>query len=235
MPAGMTVYNDGGTIQVDENYKNLRFYGRATLSTTSVPNGDRYRNYQHADFTYTAVYNQPPMIAIESSAAGFIFLVSTSGNTFTFRVVFPLQGGSTSFTYWIFDQPNGNSSSTYGLQVFDDQGRLTFDALMGYAKYIDRISIPSETSGTGGNVSYPIPAGRKYLPVQAVCGTYAQSNPVQQPGAPPTFDRHIVTRLVRTDSTQIITEAQFVSINMTFAMPSMRRAAEYMIVDVTYL
>lgn len=235
MPAGLTVYNDSNTLQVDQNYKNLRYYGKATLSTTSVPNGDRYRNYQHADFTYTAVYNQPPMIAIESAAAGFIFLVSNTGNTFTFRVVFPLQGSSTSFTYWIFDQPNGTSSSTYGLQVFDEQGRLTFDALMGYPKYIDRFVVPSESAGTGGNLSYPIPAGKKYLPVQAVVGTYAQSNPVQQPGQPPSFARSVVTRLVRVDSTQIITEAQLVNISMTFAMPSIRRAAEYMVVDVTYL
>jgi len=235
MPAGITIYNSSDTVQIDETYRNLRLASKQSLTTTVVSGGTKYSNYQHADFTYTSVYGKTPMVGIDSSGASFVFLLSKSGSSFTFRAVFPLAGSTVSLVAWIFDEPPSASSTTYGLQVFAADGSLVFDATMPYANYAATVVIPSETSGGTENITYNVPSGRKYLPVQAVCGVYAQSNPVSQPGQPPSFQRVTNIRLIRTDATQIVSQNMLISFSMTFAIPSIRRAANYLLLDVTYL
>lgn len=232
MPAGLTILNDSNTVQIDENYKNLEVTKKSPFSTTAAAGGSNWGNYQHADITYQARSVNPPMVAVEASSGSFVFLLASSGGSYTFRVVFPLATGSVSGTFWIFDEPPGQSSSTFGLQVFNDQGKLTFDAIARYARIVGRLSVPSQSSGDPDQ-QFAVPSGRKYIPVQSVCGTYAQSNPVSQPGVPPSFDRLIVIRLVSNLVGTIQTSRHTIGYNMSFAMPGLRRTAEYTIVDVT--
>lgn len=232
MPAGLTILNDSNTVQIDENYKNLEVTSKSSFSTTTGPGSSNWGNYQHADVTYQARSANPPMVAVEASTGSFVFLLASSGGSFTFRLVFPLATGPVSGAFWIFDEPPGQSNSTFGLQVFDEQERLTFDALARYARVVCRLSVPSQSSGDPDQ-QFPVPVGRKYIPVQSVCGTYAQSNPVSQPGVPPSFDRLIVIRLVSNQAGTIQTSRHTIGYNMSFAMPGLRRTAEYTIIDVT--
>ncbi|RRU23566.1 hypothetical protein [Stenotrophomonas sp. 278] len=232
MPAGLTIVNDANTVQIDENYKNLAVATKVPFTTTIVSGGAFWGNYQHADIVYTARYAEPPMVAVEATEGSFVFLLSATGNTFTFRMVFPLAGSTVTGTFWIFDQPPSSSTSTFGLQVCDAQGRLTFDALFRYARVVGRMSVPFQNWGDPDQ-QYPVPAGRKYIAVQSVCGTYAQSNPISIPGQPPSFDRLIAIRLVLNQPGALQTARHLMTYNMSFAMPSMRRTAEYTILDMT--
>jgi len=232
MPAGLTIINGSNTVQIDENYKNLTVASKVAISTTINPGGSNWGNYQHADVVYTSRYAEPPMVAVEASEASFVMLLSASGNTFTYRIVFLLAGAAVAGTFWIFDQPPSTSSSTFGLQVFDAQGRITFDALFRYSRVVGRMSVPFQNSGDADQ-QFAVPAGRKYIAVQSVCGTYAQSNPISIPGQPPSFDRVIVMRMIRNQPGLLQTARFTFSYNMSFAMPSLRRSAEYTILDMT--
>lgn len=232
MTAGLTIVNGSNTVQIDENYKNLALASKVAISTTITPGGSNWGNYQHADVVYASRYSEPPMVSVEATEASFVMLLSASGNTFTYRIVFLAAGSTVAGTFWIFDQPPSTSSSTLGLQVFDAQGRLTFDALFRYARVVGRMSVPFQNSADPDQ-QFVVPAGRKYIAVQSVCGTYAQSNPISIPGQPPSFDRVIVMRMIRNAPGLLQTSKYTFSYQMSFAMPSLRRTAEYTILDMT--
>jgi len=233
MAAGLTVLNDAYTVQIDENYKNLSLATKGLVATGTKSDGSFSYNEQHADIVYTANSSSPPMLAVLGDYMGYVVLLSRSGNTFTWRAVFPSASGSISVNYWIFDKPPNAAVGTFGLKVWDSAGNLSFDSNMLYAKVVGTLTTPV-TGSSPPVASFPIPAGRTYIAVQNDLGQYAVSVPVSNPGMPPSFAQQLTVVGIKRQGQQLLTEHQFRSYGPLFSpKPTTFNDAAYLILDVT--
>lgn len=233
MPAGIVIYNDSGTVQIDATFKNLSLALKGTLVTGTKSDGSFHYNDQHVDIVYTANSSTPPMLAVLGDYMGFMVLLSRSGNTFTWRAVLPTAPGAASVNYWIFDKPPNNSNSKFGLQVWDESGNLCFDALYRYAKVVGTLTTPV-TGSSPPSASFPIPSGRTYIAVQNDLGQYAVSVPISNPGQPPSFAQQLTIVGIKRQGQQLMTEHTFRSYGPLFSpKPTTFNDAAYLILDVT--
>lgn len=115
MPVGLEIINDAGTILIDSASPTLAM--RQKVAATSDAGKLIVQTFNAVEF---------PTLALRSTA-GWVALVSAvivSGNmTYTLRT----QNASQAVTLYFFDRP-AISAVGYGFQVFDDTGKLTFDA-----------------------------------------------------------------------------------------------------------
>lgn len=130
MPAGFTIWNpDGHTVQVDDTYRNLAVREQGVINTVgSLFGGGSIVSFNRSGLQY-------PLLALggtnwtmgaswNDQSGGFIFNVVSAGPV------------GTGVPYFIFDVPD-NTDFHYGAQVFDSQGRKTFDALRKYLRVVD--------------------------------------------------------------------------------------------------
>lgn len=121
MADGIKIYNDSGTIQIDESYFNLVLIDKFS-SSLSVPG-----TFPYASTNYS-VTSDVACIAIQCSPGYFIISGSQfSSGTWTFRIEFPFNGGSTTVNYTVFafglcPAP----SDTFGLHVKSATGATIF-------------------------------------------------------------------------------------------------------------
>lgn len=122
MPAGLQVFNDSSTIQIDSTWANYSLFSVVTVNSTFTQWGEP--NYAGAVYSTNVAAD----IVFASSSSPFfpVCIVQVSG-TRQYRVGTGKQQG-VPVTFYIFrKQPP--RESTYGMQVFDAQGTLVFDAL----------------------------------------------------------------------------------------------------------
>ncbi|WP_036114453.1 MULTISPECIES: hypothetical protein [Luteibacter] len=121
MGLGAEIYNDAGQLIADTNFASLALVkrGTATLGQDSVapPN--------QATSASVTVQGEFPFIAYRSPVPLALWFVERSGNTWTFHFLSTSGNAGTPFTWYVFDRPT--AVSNLGMQLFDDQGRLTFD------------------------------------------------------------------------------------------------------------
>src|SRR5690606_32679498 len=106
MPAGIIVYNDSGTIQIDENYQNLFVVASGTGGTVPSKSG----------------FSDVAMVAAQNSATeyvGFGFSVSPTTKWWVLDTL-----------------PSNTPDPGYGFRVWTDAGKLAFDATRKPARYI---------------------------------------------------------------------------------------------------
>lgn len=119
MPAGMTVYNDWGTVQIDENW--------ATLAhrTTLTLNVDQAHEFTFSVRGSVSVIADSPMVCWRSGAPVALARSSQGGGawTFTFYSRTP-----TWVVLYVFDRP-AFLPQNIGLEVFDAAGRKTFGSV----------------------------------------------------------------------------------------------------------
>lgn len=134
MPAGITIINDGGTTQIDENWKNYGYRQRipvtVTAYDTSPPNPPGFNGA-----TYQLVVSGSPQLLIACKAAELLpvkqqsyFDGSTWYSTWLFMKQLGLLGtGGVTETVWfyIFDAMDG-AYSNVGLEVFNAGGQRVF-------------------------------------------------------------------------------------------------------------
>jgi len=143
MPAGLEILNGQGSYQIDGNYANLMFVRKGVASTVQAPAGD-------------AMSNNPTRVAITVNAGEFVAyscplpaaVAGKSGATVYINVAGPV---GTQVSYWIFAAGSGTSPS--GLQVFNEQGALVFDASW---KLLNVVGV---SAGVG---TFQYPTGRTY-------------------------------------------------------------------------
>lgn len=138
MPGGFQVFNESGGFVIDGSYMNLSLASKSTAAT--VPNG----NFNQTRFTYSSpsAVSVPPILAIQCPVRVVISGPVVSGNTYDWLVV--SYAGATSVTGFVFVEP-AKSGNTYGLQVFNENEDLVFDATFPYMRVIDLIA-PPETN-----------------------------------------------------------------------------------------
>ena len=114
MPVGLEIINDAGTILIDSKDPSLSLHSKVTLSATNRRITHTFNNVEF------------PTLALRSTA-GWVCVISEtrSGNSITY--VLGTFGNTQSVTLYLFDRPT-LSPANFGFQVFDEQGRLTFDA-----------------------------------------------------------------------------------------------------------
>lgn len=121
MTAGIRIYNDYGSTQIDENAFNLNLAYKGTVTTTvSVP---------PTTAAYLTVTGNMPLLALgQPSVGGFIIeqVNNTSANTWQYIISIygPL---GTTIPYYVFDnvQTTGSTNGV-GFQVFNASGLPTF-------------------------------------------------------------------------------------------------------------
>lgn len=144
MAAGLTVYNTAGTIQIDENYRNM-------MVANSGTNG-----------TPTATNISWPLCAIRSTSLVLAYnLTNTSTASYT------VWGGGAGYNWYVFDL-RVTPSTNVGLQVFNGSGELIFDSGQKPMRIVDYFVFNNESEWNGVSRTYP--AGRTYA---VIIGKYA--------------------------------------------------------------
>lgn len=165
MAYGLQVFNDGGYLQIDQDFSNfaLRYTGALNaLTWTAVPEagplnpGVPVMNMSVASVTLTC---DTPLVAIDPSAGGGMcafWMFTKSGSAYTFYFYCNTTNiATTGCRYMIFDQPPPISGG-FGLAVYKADGSLAFHSDYTYMRVADVVS-PSTTS-----TPVAVPSGRKY-------------------------------------------------------------------------
>lgn len=132
MPAGITIINNGGTVQIDENWKNYGYRQRIPVSVsvydTSPPNPTGFNGA-----TYQLAVSGSPQLLVACRAADLLPVKQFSyysGGTWYITWLFMKQlgvFGTVSETVWfyVFDEMGG-AYSNVGLEVFNASGQRVF-------------------------------------------------------------------------------------------------------------
>lgn len=150
MGVGFQVFNNDGFIQIDADYLNLELKqkGPFSLNGSNTANGGGVSSGVQVSFT-----GESPVIAIKSTTFCCAYPLSRSGNTFNFYIY---NGDNQACTgeYFIFDNSSDASAGNTGMQIFNAQGRLVFDANKKYLKVLDYWQVDNQP-GEGISRDYP--------------------------------------------------------------------------------
>lgn len=151
MPAGLTIYNDSGTVQVDESYRNVALKEkRAVALSHSIG----------AVYTNIVVTGVNALVAMQSANyAPFLVETTFDGVDWTYRWGFQYLGAGaptsdTAYAY-IFDVVDPNPDN-FGMEVYDASGNLVFHSS---AKCLKIVAVAGHSSGYTGT------SGRVYVPL----------------------------------------------------------------------
>jgi hypothetical protein len=173
MPAGFQIINDGGVVQVDQDFKNYALFSKTTIS--SWPS-----NWNSG--TGASVYSAS--VSVPASGSYVIALVTDStsyasvmygGTVMAYRST----SGLPSVTAYVFAAP-GASGASSGLQVFDAAGQVVFDAALKYMRVVYAGAIPSRSLPNDVPYTYSgLPSGS-----YAVVQSFSRQHYVYSPGVP---------------------------------------------------
>lgn len=132
MPAGLTIFNDGGTVQIDENWKNYGFRQKIPVAVTSYdtspPNPTGFNGA-----TYQLAVAGSPQLLVACKAAVLLPVKLHSyydGSTWYLNWLFLKQSGvfgavGETVEFYVFDAMNSVYSNV-GLEVFNAAGERVF-------------------------------------------------------------------------------------------------------------
>jgi hypothetical protein len=117
MPAGFSVVGSHGVVQIDENFFNLVFVAKGTVTPSA---GGSFGVISSA----TVVVNgSTPILCLRSlNGPSLIESVSVSGNTYTYTI-----RSAGIFTWYLFDKMPASSQSS-GLEVRNSSGQVVFNS-----------------------------------------------------------------------------------------------------------
>lgn len=144
MATGIKIYNDAGTVQIDETYANLVLVDKQTI-TISTPVTTAYDYTCAGDVVAVAVKVYPETFVTKSA--------QFTGTGWVYRFLFfnnPDTTGTCTFTVYAFGKPPP-ATETVGLKVLDGSGNLVFHSQF---KPLRIISVNSNAVGYTG------PSGR---------------------------------------------------------------------------
>lgn len=154
MAAGLQVFNDSNTVQVDSTWSNYALVEKFTALSIANPNtgtplfdfGYRYMAGRDDDLVFVHCKSEFNLVGFNYTSGQRYLPVATytSGVPITF--------------YRFRQQPP--TSSTYGLQVFNESGVLCFDALSHFARI--SLSVNGSYNNLLQSMSYGITPGREY-------------------------------------------------------------------------
>ena len=133
MAFGATVYNDGGNIVIDPDFRNLVLRSKTSLTfVTTYQSSGRVSGYvDRKTVSLTNAVN--PLIAFKSDQGVGLMGLSISGSTYTWTIS---ANQDHTCTVYIFDYAP-TPTSTLGMQVFDSSGNQVFNSDAKYMKVVD--------------------------------------------------------------------------------------------------
>lgn len=137
MTAGLTTFTDQGIMQIDSNFKTVSPAFRLTYTGPYSSASSTFTGSWH-QFTIT-VPTDVKYLFFSSSVDRTIGLMKKSGTEHTFRT--STQG--TVEVYGFKDTPAQASSGNFGLQLFDENGVLTFDSNNNFMKVANVFTVPT--------------------------------------------------------------------------------------------
>lgn len=159
MPAGLTIYNDSGTVQIDESYRNVALREkRAVPLSHSI--GQVYETI--------VVAGVNSLMAMQSAYyAPFLLETSFDGTNWSYRWGFEYLGmglptSDTAYAY-IFDVVEPNPDN-FGLEVYDASSNLVYHSS---AKVLKIVSVQNHASGYTGA------SGRVFVPLILSASMYS--------------------------------------------------------------
>lgn len=147
MALGLFFKNDSGSIQIDENYKNVAFKSKSTLTL----NGSGAGNF--------TISGTSPVIAYRSSSGVVLVHATSSGSDWTFYFRGP---ASASITYYVFDEPSSDDSGA-PFVVYNASGEPTFNSNERYMRVVDFVE--TTVDGTSYSQTETYPSGKTYAVV----------------------------------------------------------------------
>lgn len=227
MPAGMQIFlEDGGDVQIDDNFFNLALTGKYSVSCT--PN----LNLQSGSLT---ISGKSPVVAFSGPGYVAIHSMSQSGNNFTFNFIV---NTAQTITAYVFDVPT--SSGNFGLQIFNDNEELTFDSSRPYMKIVKDIDFSNYNPILGAPQGLPVP-GRKYAILQSQFIGYKFGRPFTPGESGPTFFEVEINTVMGYVDTSNFYLGEFLTFRATTGIgiqqpwEYQRLAGQVQIIDVTGL
>lgn len=157
MPAGLTIRNDLGSVQIDENWRN---YGLRQIipMTVTIP-----ANQSFVANTYSvSAAGEAVLIAPKSSNLFVIPQRTTfSGGIWTYYLLIMRQfilnfEESETVDIYVYDLLSGGGLGNVGLEVFDASGQRVFHSDMDPMKAADVLPGSSGFTGASGKVYVPL-------------------------------------------------------------------------------
>lgn len=170
MGIGFQAINDGGTFQVDENWRNYQLVTSGSNST-GTHRVTTYRQYYYVDITFYGC--TAPLLAVNSSSGNVCVQgMQNSGSTFTFRVVSGNDVGVVGFSYWLFDVATATPGNV-GMEVYNSSGQLVYYSGNKSIRIVDYVGTTRDIVDPPPPY-YTYPSGRTYAAVTVIPGFFAQ-------------------------------------------------------------
>lgn len=157
MPAGLNVYMDEGVLQLDSAMKTSVLVFKTTYAGPYYNDGNTV--YIGVWYNFEVIIpGAAKYIFFSSSVKRVVALFKKSGTKYTFRT--NVQG---SLEIFGFADGAAVSAGKSGLQLFDENGVLTFDSDSQFMRISDAFLCGQDDNSLNGGVTRPWPkSGRKY-------------------------------------------------------------------------
>lgn len=129
--AGFKIVGNHGSTMIDENYKNFNLTATGYVTT---PQAGQNVMYDYGQVTYTG---SNPLIALRPRGQ---FSVGATGTYQDGNGVYHtgfITGGSGSLQYYVFDTVPDYTGNTFGVQVRNASGAVTFDSNLRYLRILE--------------------------------------------------------------------------------------------------
>lgn len=152
--AGFQSFTADGTLQFDADLTSYGYRHKGTATAQKVT----YSNYPYMEVTVTVTAATYPLVFIRGERPVHLLYVTQSGTTWTFKYLtvdtFFDNTSSLDFDYYAFDRMA--TGGTYGLELYNAAGQLTFTSNQ---PPLHLLYVGMAPSG-GGTVSIPAMSGR---------------------------------------------------------------------------
>lgn len=159
MRAGLQVFNELNTIQIDDRFSSYTLSEKVTLTSSRILGSSN----SYDGILYTVV-GLDTVVAVQCKTGSTLTRLQTMTSD-SWRIGIATQGRGQTVTLFLF-RPGIQMQSTEGLQVFNDDGELVFDAnannLSGERLIDLKVGQPGQT--------YPLTPGREYAVIYSQWG-----------------------------------------------------------------
>lgn len=145
MPYGMEIYDANGKLVASSDQ--MSFVLRKTGSGTTVSfTGGGYSLPSCAKIDLTGLGYDNPIVALACGST-----MSFIGDDITGKKVYGCSGAvGTSFNYYVFDNSGTIPPANFGLEIYDENGNITFSTNQRMMKPLEVLSHDPSPSGAGG-------------------------------------------------------------------------------------
>ncbi|MEQ9728505.1 hypothetical protein ABRP29_22980 [Pseudomonas sp. WHRI 8822A] len=226
MEAGLQIFNETGSIQIDSNYKNLALVAKynVTPAVATVYNPGGTGQLYYADIILGVAQ---PIVAARCAQECIAWQFLNASGQQVVRVFSP----RVVVEVFVF-RVGANSGAPYGVEVFNARGELTFSATAGYPRVIDAVQGNKSLPVFGGTYSFNS-QGKKLAIITNSWGRQLTAMPGNSPG------RYNIARLgvcfrnlseTQVRLTGYLLTTQF---DASSAPPDYIREPSYILVDVS--